>query len=51
MTPRKAKTLDDICALPRDVVTSSEHWMMIKPDVVVVAAQRNSEESTAKIVF
>jgi hypothetical protein len=49
MTPREAKTFDELCKLPRDNVDTDAHWLMADVDTVTIAAQRNSEECTAKV--
>lgn len=50
MTPREAKTFDDICSLPRDNVSTDEHWIIINGENdVCISTQRNGEPRTESV--
>lgn len=46
VTPRQAVTEDRICDLPRDNVSTDEHWMSLSECVVTIANQRVGEKIT-----
>lgn len=51
MTPREAKTFEQICELDRDNVDTDEHWMILDSggDEITLAAQQLGKPSSAKI--
>lgn len=51
LTPRQARTLDQVCAMPRDNVGTDEHWLLVDGHTVAICQQRDGESPTAKIVM
>lgn len=51
LTPRTARTVDQLCTLKRDNVSTRSHWIIVDADAqrVVIHAQRNGESSTESI--
>ena len=51
LTPRKAKTLQVIAALPRDNVGTEHHWIILDGGNVTIAAQQPGSPPTAIITI
>lgn len=49
MTPREAKTLDQICKLQTDGKDTKEAWLIVDEGEVTICTQRNGEEATGKV--
>jgi hypothetical protein len=47
--PREAKTLDELCSIPRDNVGTNDHWIITDGCEVTLAAQRSGSLPTATV--
>lgn len=52
MRPRDASTLDDVCSLPRDNITSGDYWALLMGDggdSITLTKQRVGKNATESI--
>lgn len=52
LSPRTARTFDDICALKQDNIDGPEGWALIDEGAgIILHQQKRGQESTASVVF
>lgn len=51
LTPRTAKSFEQICSLKCDNIQTKDSWILIDVGVVHIHNQRNGEESTGEVTL
>ena len=49
MTPRQAKTFNQICTLQADKTETQNSWLMLEEDVVYLTNQKSGEPPTGEV--
>jgi hypothetical protein len=51
LAPRKARTFEQLCSLPRDNVGAPGWWMLVNEDTVTITAQEWGQPVTSNVAI